>query len=84
MCCAFTADGKSILSASTDGMAVMWDSVSKKEICSFSCLGRITCLDPSPMGSCFAVGDGSGILYHLQLVSGAVYDEAERKDKDIE
>jgi len=66
--CGYSIDGQYLLTGSTDSLAVMWNAVTKREVASFSCLGRITCLDPSPFGATFAVGDGSGVLYLLSPV----------------
>lgn len=75
--CCYSADGKRIITASTDSMVIMWDAISKREVCSFACLSRITSLDTSKLGSMFAVGDGSGMVYALRPVGDKVSDALE-------
>ena len=63
----YSADGKKILSGSTDSMVLVWDR-NGNEISSYACPSRITCLQSSPMGEQLVVGDGSGRFYLLNPI----------------
>eukprot|EP01105_Mastigella_eilhardi_P008303 TRINITY_DN2021_c4_g2_i1.p1 TRINITY_DN2021_c4_g2~~TRINITY_DN2021_c4_g2_i1.p1 ORF type:complete len:1404 (-),score=366.79 TRINITY_DN2021_c4_g2_i1:51-4172(-) len=62
----YSLDGRKIISGSTDSSVIIFDVVTKAQLCSFTCLSRITCLNvpPAPLlRSNIVAGDGSGGLY---------------------
>ena len=67
---AITADGRRVVSGSSDNTLKVWDLETGALIGTFNCEGRVSYAAVAPHGRTFVAGDAGGQVYFLRFENG--------------